>query len=131
MDLYKEEVMDHYEHPRNQGELECPDFDGRDSNASCGDMIQFQLKITKVPTTRLRQGSELRIADVKWKGIGCAITTAAASKLSEYLQGQTLEDIKKMSDEELLKAGIGIEVNPGRMKCLMLPVRVVKKLLEN
>ena len=120
MDLYKEEVMDHYEHPRNQGEIDCPDLEGKDSNASCGDMVQYYLKVEKG-----------KIVEVKWKGIGCAITTAAASKLSEYLQGQALKDMRKMSEEELLKKAIGFEVNPGRMKCLMLPVKVVKKLLSN
>ncbi len=120
MDLYKEEVMDHYEHPRNQGEIDCPDLEGKDSNASCGDMVQYYLKVEKG-----------KIVEVKWKGIGCAITTAAASKLSEYLQDQTLQDMRKMSEEELLKKAIGFEVNPGRMKCLMLPVKVVKKLLSN
>ena len=77
MDLYKEEVMDHYEHPRNEGELECPDMQGKDSNASCGDMIQFYIKLEG------KSDKGKVIADVKWKGIGCAITTAAASKLSE------------------------------------------------
>ena len=112
--------MDHYEHPRNQGEIDCPDLEGKDSNASCGDMVQYYLKVEKG-----------KIVEVKWKGIGCAITTAAASKLSEYLQGQALKDMRKMSEEELLKKAIGFEVNPGRMKCLMLPVKVVKKLLSN
>jgi len=120
MDLYKEEVMDHYEHPRNEGELECPDMQGKDSNASCGDMIQFQLKI-----------EDGKIIDAKWKGIGCAITTAAASKLSEYLRGQSLKVLQKMSDEEMLKNGVGFEVNPGRIKCLMLPIKVVRKLLAH
>lgn len=120
MDLYKEEVMDHYEHPRNEGEIECPDLEGKDSNASCGDMIQFQLKI-----------EDGKIVDAKWKGIGCAITTAAASKLSEYLRGRTLNDLKKMSDEDLLKKGVGFEVNPGRIKCLMLPVKVIRKLITD
>lgn len=121
MDLYKEEVMDHYEHPRNQGELVGDDvMSDRDSNASCGDMVQFYLKI--------KDGV---IVDVKWRGIGCAITTATASKLSEYLQGQSLKVLKEMSDEELLKEGVGFEVNPGRMKCLMLPIKVVKKLVTH
>lgn len=122
MDLYREDVMDHYEHPRNQGELMGDDvLSDRDSNASCGDMVQFFIKVAK----------EGIITEVKWKGIGCAITTASASKLSEYLQGQSLKDLQKMSDEELLKKGVGFEVNPGRIKCLMLPVKVVKKLLGN
>jgi nitrogen fixation NifU-like protein len=119
MDLYREEVMEHYEHPRNQGELLGEDvLSERESNTSCGDMVQFYLRV-----------KNKKIVDVKWKGIGCAITTASASKLSEYLQGQALKDLRKMSEEELLKKGVGFEVNPGRIKCLMLPVKVVKQLL--
>lgn len=129
MDLYREDVMNHFEHPRNQGELTGPDvLSDRDSNASCGDMVQFYLKIGKNQSSN---SNNQTILEVKWKGIGCAITTAAASKLSEYLRGLSLQDVQKMSEEELLKKGIGFEVNPGRMKCLMLPVKVTKKLLGN
>ncbi len=120
MDLYREEVMEHYDHPRNQGELTGDNVQtDRDSNASCGDMVQFYLKI--------KDGV---ITEVKWKGIGCAITTASASKLSEYLQGRTLKELREMSEEELLKKGVGFEVNAGRIKCLMLPVSVIKKLVN-
>ncbi len=125
MDLYREEVMDHYEHPRNQGEIN-PSADsgqvleGRDSNASCGDMVQFQLRV-----------EEDIMVEAKWKGIGCAITTAAASKLSEWLINKKVNDVKKMSEDELVKDVIGFEVNPGRAKCLTLPVRVIKRLWEN
>jgi nitrogen fixation NifU-like protein len=120
MDMYREDVMDHYENPRNQGELSGEGVESaRDSNASCGDMVQFFIKVKND-----------KVVDVKWKGIGCAITTAAASKLSEYLRGQSLKAVQKMSEEELLQKGIGFEVNPGRMKCLMLPVKVVKKIVD-
>lgn len=121
MDLYREEVMDHYEHPRNQGELVGDDvIRDREVNASCGDSVQFFLRIV-----------DRRIKEVKWSGTGCAITTASASKLSEYLQGQSLKEIKDMSEEELVQKGIGFEVNVGRIKCMTLPVKVVKKILGN
>jgi nitrogen fixation NifU-like protein len=126
MDLYQEEVMDHYEHPRNQGEMKDPDYEGRDSNASCGDMIQFFVRIGK---SKIPNDKSQTIKEVKWRGIGCAITTAAASKLSEYLQGRTLKEVQNMSEDELVKNAIGFEVNPGRIKCLTLPVRVVIKTL--
>lgn len=117
MDIYAEEVMDHYENPRNQGELMGKDvYTERDSNASCGDMIQMYLRVV-----------DGKIADVKWKGIGCAISTAAASKLSQYLSGKPIATIKKMSEEELTTQ-IGFMINPGRMKCLTLPVRVILKM---
>lgn len=124
MDLYREDVMDHYENPRNQGEIAVDStilgevLEAKDSNASCGDMVLFYLRI-----------KDDVIIDVKWKGIGCAITTAASSKLSEYLTGKKLSDIRKLDEEELAEKGIGFEVNPGRMKCLMLPVEVVRKLI--
>lgn len=122
--MYREDVMDHYEHPRNQGSFgDAQDKDvltARDSNASCGDMVKFYIRIAKG-----------KIIEVRWEGIGCAITTAAASKLSEYLQGQSLKVVQKMSEEELVRKGVGFEVNPGRSKCLMLPVIVVGKILKN
>ena len=120
MDIYAEEVMDHYENPRNQGELTGDDVQSaRDSNASCGDMIQMYFRVI-----------DGKITEVKWKGIGCAISTAASSKLSEYLIGKPFATIQKMSEEELTDK-IGFTINPGRMKCLTLSVRVVGKLITS
>jgi nitrogen fixation NifU-like protein len=126
MDLYREDVMDHYEHPRNQGELTGKDvIMEQATNASCGDMVQFYIRVYVDTQTR-----EHVITEVKWRGTGCAITTAAASKLSEYLRGRTLKEVQEMSEEELTKVGVGFEVGPGRIKCLTLPARAVKKLLS-
>lgn len=119
MDLYREEVMDHYEHPRNQGNLSGEGvISESENNASCGDRVQLFIKV--------KNGV---VEQVKWEGEGCAIMSASASKLSEYLQGQALKDLKEMSEEELAKKGVGFEVNVGRMKCLMLSVKAVKKLV--
>lgn len=121
MDYYTEDVLDHYEHPRNQGELTGEGvLTERDANASCGDMVQFYLKV-----------SDGVITEVRWKGMGCAVTTAAASKLSEWLKGKKVDEIKKKGEEELLKQGVGFEVNPGRIKCLTLPVKLMTKILGN
>lgn len=129
MDIYTEDVLDHAENPRNQGELTGKgSLTARDANASCGDMIQFFLKTKRIKNIKTSEKSV--IVEVKWKGMGCAITTAAASKLSEWLKGKQVEDIRKMSEEELTKEGVGFTVNPGRIKCLTLPVVVVKKLWE-
>jgi nitrogen fixation protein NifU and related proteins len=128
MDLYREDVMDHYENPRNLGSFDQSShgeiLTARESNASCGDMIQMQIKIVGDKQDR-------RIEEVRWEGVGCAITMASASKLSVYLQGRTLKQLREMGEGQIIKEGIGIEVNPGRLKCLTLPVKVVSKLLEN
>ena len=117
MDIYAEEVMDHYENPRNMGELEGEGvFHGAHNNASCGDMVEFFLKVeTGV------------VKEVKWRGVGCAISTASSSKLSEWLGGKTVSELRAMSEEELMKK-VEFEVGPGREKCLRLPVHVVKEL---
>jgi len=118
MNIYQEELMDHYEHPRNQGELEKPDLEARESNASCGDMVEVMVKL----------GGEGVVKEVKWRGLGCAVSMAAMSKMSEWLRGKSLEKVEKMNEEELLREVIGWEVNPGRRKCLELAVKTVKRL---
>ncbi len=123
MNIYQEELMDHYEHPRNQGEMERPDLEAKESNASCGDMVALALKFKS-------KKSKVKIVEgVGWRGLGCAVSMAAMSKMSEWLKGKSLAEIKKMSEEELLRKAIGWEVNPGRRKCLELAVKVVKRLV--
>lgn len=118
MDIYAEEVMDHYEHPRNQGELKGEDvITGSHNNASCGDTAQFFLRVVNG-----------EIQEVKWKGQGCAVSTAASSKLSEWLKGKNIEDVKNMTEEELMKQ-VGFEVGLGREKCLRLSSHVVKTMI--
>ncbi len=124
MDLYSEDVIDHYENPRNWGEISNPDYFGRDANASCGDMIEFYISVDG-------EGVNLRVSDVKWKGVGCAISTASASKLSEWLKGKMISEIANTSEEEIAELAIGFGVNPGRVKCLMLPIVAVKKILRS
>jgi nitrogen fixation protein NifU and related proteins len=119
MDLYLEEVLDHHEHPRNRGRLTGDTIvSGEGTNASCGDSVLFDLQV--------RDGKVVAIA---WEGTGCAIAMASASKLSEYLVGKLVSDIAAASGEQLAQAGVGFSVNPGRLKCLLLPVVTVQKLV--
>ncbi len=121
MDIYREEVLDHYKSPRNQGKLVGDDvLTASGANSSCGDSITIYVQV-----------HDRKIVAMRWEGTGCAISTAAASKLSQYLQGQSLKDVRAMSEEELTRKAIGLEVNPGRLKCLMLPATVVRKLLAH
>jgi nitrogen fixation NifU-like protein len=118
MDLYREEVMDHYEHPRNRGELSGQGVVSEETtNASCGDRVHFYLRI-----------NDGFIVEAKWKGGGCAIMTASASKLSEYIVGKKVADLAVLSEAELAQRGVGFEVGTGRLKCLLLPIAAVKKL---
>jgi len=59
---------------------------------------------------------------------GCAISTASASLLSEKLKGKSLKEIEKINEKDIFKM-LGIEINPGRIKCAMLPLVTIKKAL--
>jgi|SaaInlStandDraft_6_1057023.scaffolds.fasta_scaffold45784_2 SUF system NifU family Fe-S assembly protein len=117
MKLYKEEIIDHYKNPRRFGELSNKTHEASETNASCGDMMEVYLFI--------KDGI---IEDAAFKGVGCALSTAAASMLMENLVGKKQEDVKKW-DGEKIEELIG-EVNPGRQKCVMLPLEAVREAVK-
>lgn len=116
-DLYQAIILDHVDHPRNFGVLEHPTHTVREANASCGDMVEAQLSI--------KNG---KIAEVKWRGVGCAISTASMSMLSEMMIGKTLMQVKKITEKQLMKEMGLKEILPTREKCLVLPLKLLQKL---
>lgn len=113
--MYNEEVIDHSKYPRNQGKLDDFDVEVEGANASCGDEVKFYLKL-----------NEGRVSEVGVVSEGCALSTAAASILSELIAGKTLEEIKKMNQLEV-ESLMG-KINLGRIKCVRLPLEVLKSL---
>ncbi|MBI4894682.1 MAG: SUF system NifU family Fe-S cluster assembly protein [Candidatus Aenigmarchaeota archaeon] len=118
LDMYAEEILDHYRNPKNFGKLDKPDVKVRELNPLCGDQYEFQVKV-----------SDGKITDVKFNGDGCAISTASASILSEFIKGKKISELKKMEQKDLLNL-LGIEVSPARIKCAMLAFNIVKKVVE-
>lgn len=113
-DLYRELILDHYQHPHNHGEIPGADISYEDSNPLCGDKIRIDIKL---------QGNV--VADVKFNGKGCAISQASASLLTDELIGKSLDDIKKM-DKQFILDLLGIPLGPTRIKCALLPLKVIK-----
>ena len=113
-DFYREHILDHYKNPRNRGELERPDVSVEDSNPLCGDVLRMEF--------RIREG---RVEDVRFSGRGCSISLASASMLTERIKGQSLEDVRKISREDVLE-DLGIELGPVRLKCALLALKVLK-----
>jgi len=118
MSDYREEIIDHYKNPRNFGEMEKPDLAITEANSSCGDMIKIYLKM---------EGE--KISEIRWQGVGCAISTAAASMLSEKARGMEKKDLESLGEEGIVKM-LGGEINPGRMNCVTLAYRGLLKLLS-
>lgn len=114
-DLYREQIIDLYEHPLNFGELDPNDFSYEEDNPLCGDVIRIDVRLD----------DEGRISDVRWRGEGCAISQASASLLTEEVKGMTLEEVKAFPKEELLDL-IGVPLSMARVKCALLSLKVLK-----
>ncbi|HKQ18425.1 MAG TPA: SUF system NifU family Fe-S cluster assembly protein [Candidatus Eisenbacteria bacterium] len=113
-DLYRQNILDHYQNPRNFGTLPHPDISVEDSNPLCGDKIRMDLRI-----------EQDRVADVRFSGVGCSISRAAASMLTEEIKGKTLEEVKRIGRDEVLEM-LGIELGPVRLKCALLALKTLK-----
>jgi nitrogen fixation protein NifU and related proteins len=114
MDLYAEEILDHYKHPRHFGHLDEPTLVYHDRNPLCGDEITLELKI-----------EDNTVTDVAFTGHGCAISRAAASMMSEEIVGKSLNELRLYDKESILDL-LGIEVGPVRIKCALLPLKAMK-----
>lgn len=123
---YKEEIIDHYKYPRNFGDLEDPKITIDESNSSCGDMVEIYVRLKERKNLPAgRQGSRTQeIETIKWRGVGCAISTAASSMLSEKAVGMSKDDLEKFGEAGVV-ALLGGEISAGRMKCATLAYRAL------
>jgi len=115
-DFYREEILEHYTHPHHYGTLEHADISHEESNPLCGDRVRFDIQL---------DGDGETVTDVGFSGVGCAISKASASMLSDLILGKTLGEIKDLTKEDVLDE-LGIELGPVRLKCALLPLKVVK-----
>ena len=113
-EVYRENILDHYKHPRNHGTLENPDVSYEDSNPLCGDVLRMDFKL-----------EDGRIDQVRFSGHGCSISQASASMLCERVEGMSLEQAKRISREDVLEM-LGIELGPVRLKCALLCLKTLK-----
>ncbi len=112
--FYREYILDHYKNPRNYGRLENADISHEEDNPLCGDVVGMDF--------RIRDGM---IDDIKFHGRGCAISQASASLLTERIKGRSLDDAKKINKDDVL-GELGISISPARIKCALLPLKVLK-----
>lgn len=120
--LYREEILEHYKNPLNYGELADPDGTGQAANHVCGDFIKLQI--------RLDGEDKDVVANVKFQNQGCAISTAAASILTEAIQGKTLKELQHLNVNYVLDL-LALKLTPARVKCALLPWMALEKALKD
>ena len=118
-DLYREVILDHYKNPRNHGTVDPCDAQAEGQNPLCGDEVTITVAFDGGDT----------VADVRFRGRGCAISQAATSMLTELVKGRTVVEVAAMPKEELLEE-IGIPLTPVRLKCALLGLGVLKVALH-
>ncbi|HSW73775.1 MAG TPA: iron-sulfur cluster assembly scaffold protein [Candidatus Limnocylindria bacterium] len=115
MNVYQQELIDHYRNPRNKGVVAHAQFEGKMHNPSCGDSVSMagSFDNSGVLTT------------IGFDGSGCVISQAAASLLTEYCKGKTGEHIKNL-DVDFMQKLVGIDLGPGRVKCALLALQALQ-----
>jgi len=124
-DLYRDVILDHNRQPRNFGDLEPADASVEGFNPMCGDHLTLRLRL-----------NEDTISEIRFKGEGCAISTASASLMTEAVKGRTRDEALKLFErvhqlltddaappaDELgkLAALSGVREYPARVKCASL-----------
>ena len=117
--LYSDILLDHFRHPRNYGSLAAPDISNEQFNPLCGDRIRLELKL-----------EQSRVSEARFKGDGCAISTAAASLLTELVLGEDVEELTNISDAQLISA-LESNIQPARLQCALLPLQALREGLKN
>jgi len=90
--MYSAQVLDHFQHPRNAGEVVNPDSSVQIDNPACGDVLKLTLRIV-----------DNRIEEIRFLAQGCVPAMACASKLTELVQGRTIPEARRLRRDELVK----------------------------
>lgn len=119
---YSKNVMKHFMHPKNMGEIENPDGIGEVGNPKCGDVMRVTIKVEK------KKDKEI-IKDIKFKTFGCVTAIANSSVLTTLVKGKTLEEAEKIGRKEILKE-LG-EVPKIKIHCSCLADEALKKAIQD
>jgi nitrogen fixation NifU-like protein len=117
MDIYADNILDHFKNPRHLGTLSGPTISLDDANPLCGDKLALDLLI-----------EDNRVKDITFSGSGCAISQAAMSMLTEEAYTKTLDDVEKISKEQIYQL-LGVPISPARVKCALLGYTLLKKAI--
>lgn len=114
--LYSEKVMDHFEHPRNVGEIIDDDAVGQVGNPRCGDIMKMYLKI-----------EDGVIVDAKFKTFGCGSAIATSSMATELIRGKRVEEALSLTNAAVAEALDGLPAY--KMHCSVLAEEAIKAAL--
>ncbi|MDD6441135.1 MAG: Fe-S cluster assembly scaffold protein NifU [bacterium] len=115
--MYTAKVMDHFEHPRNMGEIENASGVGTVGNAKCGEIMRIYMDIDDEGISR----------DVKFKTFGCGAAVATSSMATELVKGKHIEEAMKVTNKAVMEALDGLP--PVKVHCSLLAEEAIHAAL--
>jgi len=115
---YNKNVMEHFQNPRNMGEIEDADAEATVGNPICGDVMKIMIKV-----------KDDKIEDIKFQTMGCVAAIASSSMLTVLAKGKILKEAKKINNKNVSRA-LG-ELPPIKVHCSNLAADALKKAIEN
>lgn len=122
---YTEKVLDHFQKPRNLGEMKNADIEATVGNPSCGDVLKLYLKLKANPKDK----SNPKIEDIKFQTYGCAAAIATSSMTTVLAKGKTIKEAKKITPQNVAKA-LG-QLPPIKVHCSNLAADALKKAISD
>ena len=135
MAMYTKKVMQHFLKPRNVGRIANADGVGKAGNPVCGDVLVLYIKVGKRKKKAKSKSNveeynvEEYIKDIKFETLGCAAAIAVSSMLTEMVKGKTLEEAKKISNKDIVKALGGLPQH--KLHCSLLGQQALMKAIED
>ena len=117
--IYTDKVMDHFQNPRNVGEIEDANGVGEVGNAKCGDIMKIYLKVNDNGI----------IEDVKFKTFGCGSAIASSSMATELIKGKHIDEAWELSNKAVAEALDGLP--PVKMHCSVLAEEAIHKAIND
>lgn len=117
--MYTERVLDHFQNPRNVGEMSDANGMGMVGNAKCGDIMQMFIKVNDQDV----------IEDVKFKTFGCGAAIATSSMATEMIKGKTVDEALKLTNAAVVEALEGLP--PQKIHCSVLAEEAVKAAIDD
>lgn len=116
--MYSEKVLEHFEHPRNVGEIENASGTGQVGNAKCGDIMKMDIKV-----------EDNVIVDVKFKTFGCGAAIATSSMATEMVVGKTIDEALQLTNKAVMEALDGLP--PAKVHCSLLAEEAIHAAIED
>lgn len=124
-DLYQETLLEHYQSPQNKGEFSGEKRDiktVKNINVGCGDEVVVEVRLNEKKDS---------IEDIRWQGVGCVISMASMSILSEHVKGKRISEVLQFDKDTLLRLLELNEITPAREKCLLLSLKTIQRALKD